>query len=497
MALAQQIQPFLLGSQRGKIPSSNMSMYVARKGLIATAMLLLVLTSTAVYAKPEQESYRILIVASNLEDVIWAHRVGEALIQLGVNVSVEVLYIGVDYPGAQSARSRLSDAGFLWRYRAILVPDLNKEFTWGGRLSEGEIDTLRLYVERGHLLMMGLNTYIHSWYPVLDELAGASITGLAGGTTDTEVLDIVADGTIYRYNDMFGAMLVYQRGCRAEAYFYAYQQYPAICVNRFGDGLVILTAFNAVEAVASQDNGFEIALLLANVVKDGLESIHPKPLPIGYSTREALTNMFVQPFRALAESFGGGLRGCVAAIAILLATLYAVVLTLSLLCLLPRSLRVTSVKPLTKLAKPGRLEQRVLAVLREAVLADLEELSRGIGVNKARVCRALTFLEARGLVRSAALDGRAMYFLREDEARVALSLNPLYRDVADLVSREPGITVTEIAARLSIPPDAVLRACREMAMLGIVEMRKVLFEYEVYPGAFAELRKPKTGGGGV
>jgi len=449
--------------------------------LMIIAVLLFVLVPVESYARSGQESNSVLVVASDLGDVIWAHRIGEALTQLGINVSVEALYVGTDYPEAQFIRSKLSDAGFLWSYSAILIPDFNSEFAWGGRLSNREIDALRLYVEGGHLLMIGLNTYIQSWQPALDELCGVSIAGLTGGSNYTGALDIVVNGTVYRYNDTLGAALVYQKGCMAEAYFSAYQDYPAICVNRFGDGVVVLAAFNAVEAVISQNNGYEVSLLLAKILKDEMENVHTQPLPIGYSIREALTNVFTQPFRAIAGGLGGGLIGYAVATVVLLAILYALVLAFSLLCLLPRRLRIISVMPLTKLFKPGRLERRILTVLEEAVYGDFEELARSKSVNRSKVCRALSFLEARGLVGYVTLDGGGMYFIRRDEARVVLALNSLYRDIADLVSKEPGITVTEIAARFSIPPDTVLRACRKMAELGIVEVRKVSIEYEVYP----------------
>jgi len=488
VALIHKSRSLLSGRWEMETLANGIPIHIA-EALIIIAVLLFILAPVELYAGPGQESYGVLVVASDLGDVIWAHRISEALTRLGVNVSVEVLYVGADYPGAQTTRSKLSDVGFLWRYDAILIPDLNKEFTWGGRLSDREIDALRSYVEGGHLLMIGLNTYIHNWYSVLDELSGVSIAGLAGGFNYTGALDIVVNGAVYRYNDTFGAALVYQKGCRAEAYFSAYQEHPAVCVNRFGDGVVVLAAFNAVEAVISQDNGYEVALLLAKILKDALENAHPRPLPIGYSIREALTNVFTQPFKALAEGLGGGLIGYAVATVMLLAILYAVVLALSLLCLIPRRLRILSVRPLTKLFKPGGLEQRILTVLKETVFGDLEELARSMGVDRSRTCRALSLLEARGLVGYVALDGKGMYFLRRYEARVVLALNPLYRDIADLVSREPGITVTEIAARFSIPPDTVLRACRKMAVLGIVEVRKVSFEYEVYP-----LKKP---GGGM
>jgi len=472
-----------------------MSMSAARMSLIAALLLLAVSAPVVLRAETMHEEYSILVVASDLGDVIWAHRMGEALTRLGVDATVEILYVGRDYPEAQSARSKLTDLGFLWRFRAVLVPDLNKEFTWGGRLSDAELEALRIYVERGHLLMIGLNTYIHSWHPVLDRLVGAAVAGLAGGANDTETLDIVVGGTMYRYNDTFGAVLVYQMGCRAEAYFYAFQQYPAICVNRFGDGVVVLAAFNAVEAVVSQDNGFDIALLLARVLKEGLESVHPKPLPLSYTLGEIFRGSFVQPIETLAGVFSGGVVGYTAATAVIIAALYAALLVLSLLCLLPRRLRVLSVKPLARLTKLGGLEQRVLETLWEAVIANVEELARSVGVNRVKVCRALTLLEARRLVKSASLDGVRVYFLREDEQLIVLGLNPLYKDVVDLVAAEPGITVTEIAARLSIPPDTALKACRELALHGIVELRKVSLDYEAYPGSFAELNRPRAWGG--
>ena len=429
--------------------------------------------------------YRVLVVASDISDIIWAHILSVEFEHIGVNVSIKVAYIGKDNPSASTVRERLSDIGFLWKYDAVLLPDINKEFTWGGKLRKSEIDALRLYARRGHLVLFGLNTFVQHWYPVLEQMCGVRTVGLEGGSTDTPMLDIVVNGTVYHYNDTFGAVLASPTGCKVVATFHGYP-YPAICVNRYGEGLVVLAAFNVVKAVVAQKDGANIAALLARILAKQLASIRPLPPPTSYVVGERLRSVLLSPYYALvglAKRIGGGILGYSVALVVAVLLTYVALLALSMLCLLPRRLRVIVARPLARLTEPWEKELHVLKVIRDEEPISAKALSAKTGMGRRSLCMALTLLEARRMLVVIKHGSERLYVYRDDLAKIVVETNPLYRGIVKLVEKEPGITVHEIAARLSTPPDLVLNACKYLASIGVLELRKASFEYEVYPAS--------------
>jgi len=450
--------------------------------IVLIAIIILILTTylaSSINVLAESK-YHILVVASDMEDVIWAHTLNGVFREMGLDVAMDILYIGRDYIEASTDRSKLSDIGFLWNYNAVLLPDLNMEFSYGGRLGSKEIDTLKTYVERGHVVLIGLNTFVHSWHPTLEHMAGANIVGLIGGEKNVDILDIVFNNTVHRYNATFQAVLVSPNGCNAIA-IYKGVQYPAICVNRFGYGITILATFNVVEAVVSQSNGLDIAMIIANVIRDSLASTKPQPPPYSYILRKSIENILLYPFNSIANIFGGGPLGYTVAIIFILLSIYIALLILSLLCIAPHRLRIAVVKPLTKILKPRKRELEILSIVRDMGPTTFGELLARTNMDRLKICNTLTFLEARKLVLAIVYRDEKMYVCREDLAKAIVALEPLYREITDMVQREPGITIHEIAARLAIAPDKVLNICRYLASIGVIELRKVSLEYEVYP----------------
>ena len=458
-----------------------------RSFLVLGVISLLLVLAVPLLGEPAgaRGSYHVLVVASDISDIIWSHILSIELEHIGVNVSIKIAYIGKDNPSAPAVREKLSDIGFLWRYDAVLLPDVNKEFTWGGKLGKSEIDALRLYARRGHLVLLGLNTFVQHWYPALEQMCGVKTVGLRGGSTDTPMLDIVVNGTIYHYNDTFRAVLVSPTGCKAIATFHEYP-YPAICVNKYGKGLVVLAAFNVVKAVVAQKDGADIAALLARILAKQLASIEPQPPPTSYVIGEKLRSALLSPYYALiglARRIGGGLLGYSVALVVAALLTYVALLALSMLCLLPRRLRVIVARPLAKLAEPWERELQVLRMIRDKEPISAKDLASKTSMCRFSLCAALTLLEARRLLVVIKHGSERLYVYRDDLAKIIVEMNPLYRGIVELVEKEPGITIHEIAARLSTPPDLVLNACKYLASIGVVELRKVSFEYEVYPAS--------------
>ncbi|HID41313.1 MAG TPA: hypothetical protein EYP33_04065 [Pyrodictium sp.] len=75
--------------------------------------------------------YRVLVVASDFDDVIWARSIAYNLHNIGIQVDMSILYPSHDYSSASAERAKLKDLGFLWRYDAVLIPDLKKLYTYG------------------------------------------------------------------------------------------------------------------------------------------------------------------------------------------------------------------------------------------------------------------------------------------------------------------------------------------------------------------------------
>jgi hypothetical protein len=90
-------------------------------------------------------------------------------------------------------------------------------------------------------------------------------------------------------------------------------------------------------------------------------------------------------------------------------------------------------------------------------------------------------LEAKGVVVRAPPECGGDLYILSSMPGMLINACPLYREIYELAVREPGILVSEIAARKGMPYDAALRTCKRMARLGLIELRKARLEYEVYP----------------
>lgn len=463
-----------------------MTLVTGRAALLAALTLISVAVLASVASATRQTTdlseYRALVVASDLDDVIWARSIAHSLYNMGIQVDMSILYLNNDYPSARTERARLKDLGFLWHYDAVLIPDLNKLYTYGGRLRQEEIRALIRYTRGGHVLFMGMNTIVQNWHPLLEEAAGARIVGIASSMIDTSLYDIVYGGRVYSYNDTFDAVRLKPSGCQVIATFETRD--PAITVNSYGRGVVVIAAFNPVKAVLNQYNGEEMAELMARVIAESLARASPGPLPASYKAREILVSTASKPLKILedlAAKAGGGLLGATVAVALVAFTAYIVLLIASILCIVPRWARLVLVKPIAKYIPLNSLDSHIIEMIRGEGPLTLHEISMKASIHPRRLCWRLTLLEAKKHIVSIPVPEGTAYAYVEDLPLALLATNPLFDKIASLVLSEPGITVHEIAVRLSIPLDAALKACKELAAHGVIELRKVLVEYEAYP----------------
>ena len=463
-----------------------MALANGRVAFLAILMLLSVAVLVSVVSATCQKTvlirYRVLVVASDFDDIVWARSIEHNLHNIGVQSDMSILYLSYDYPSASTERAKLKDLGFLWRYDAVLIPDLNKLYTYGGRLRQEEIRALIRYVQGGHVLFIGMNTIVQNWHPFLEEAAGAKVVGIVSGMTDTSLYDIVYGGKVFSYNDTFGIVRLKPSGCQVIATFKTAD--PAITINSYGRGVVVIAAFNPVKAVLNQPNGKEIAELIARVIVESLVRASPSPLPASYKVRETLISMASKPLKILEElatKAGGGLLGATVVAALVAFTAYLALLIASILCVVPRRARLVLVKPIARYIPLNSLDTRIIEMVRNEGPLTLHEISLKAGIHPRKLCWRLTLLEARKYIVSIPMPEDRAYACMEDLPRALLAANPLFDKIASLVLNEPGITVHEIAARLSIPLDAAFKACKELAVHGIIELRKTLIEYEAYP----------------
>jgi len=57
----------------------------------------------------------------------------------------------------------------------------------------------------------------------------------------------------------------------------------------------------------------------------------------------------------------------------------------------------------------------------------------------------------------------------------------VYPRMMEIIASNPGIGVIDLARQVNMPPYDVLRLLRELSRYGVVELRKIVVDYEVYP----------------
>ena len=161
--------------------------------------------------------------------------------------------------------------------------------------------------------------------------------------------------------------------------------------------------------------------------------------------------------------------------------LWILLLLLSLTCILPQPLYKAVLKPLAlTLRNLTDMERRTYAILRRLGPHTLNDITSASGLPSYKVCAALRLLEARGKIERVKVEKRALY-ATPDTVAFAFLENTLYEKLARTIVEEPGITITELAARLGIPLDTALKISKRLAGKGLAELRKAGLDYEVYP----------------
>jgi hypothetical protein len=419
--------------------------------------VMLILPAFGVAGSPSQRNSgpKVLFVCSDIGDVTLANSFGS---------DVDILYLGKDLP---DDRSRLSNLLYLSRYDEIWIPDLNVEWTKGGRLNEDEINTLMEYVRSGGILVIGLNTYVQSWSRKLDELLGIRVMRLEKPPKDGESWDIVYKGRVYQYNDTYQAVVV--RTIHAEVLATYRDGYPAITLNHYGSGVAVLMTFNPVKGYTNGDSSL-LEVYRAVSSRALLERLHPPSVGVTIEVWIFLKEFLLNPVILGLFIFF---------ILELLAYFGFMPLGLTVLFALPAL-------PLRKFVQRKEVCIRTVEVISTVRGVTLSELSEEIGVNARRLkfCIALLQLESKVSVLNVSNLGEEepLITIRGLESEgVASWAIERHQELMEAIAKWPGITILDLSRRVNKPPYEVFEFLRELSKWSVVEVRKMALDYEVYP----------------
>jgi hypothetical protein len=423
--------------------------------VILTLVILLIYADPVSSNSPRNQNPKILFVCSDLGDVTLANSFGD---------SVDILHLGKDLP---DDRSILSDILYLSKYDEIWIPDLNVQWTEGGRLSEGEIETLAKYVRSGGVLVVGLNTYVQSWSRKLDNLLGVRILRVEKPVKDGEDWDIVFGGKVYPYNDTYQEVVVRTAGAEVIATYK--NGNPAITMNHYRSGVAVLMTFNPVKAYVEGNHSLlEVYLAVSDEALKGRTS----PPTVGGAKKALiiLERVFIHPVTI-------GLL------------VFVLLELLAYFGFMPLSLTVFFAAPLVPLW--GRIKKRkrckhtleTISIMRGVTLSELaEEMKEKI--RRLKFCVALLKLKRKISMLDISRLGEKDYLITlhglEAEGVAAWAIER-YPRLMEKIASHPGITILDLARTSNMPPYEALELLREMSRYGVVEIRKMPFDYEVYP----------------
>ncbi|WP_456453476.1 hypothetical protein [Thermococcus sp.] len=397
----------------------------------------------------------VLVVCSDVNDVMFANSLGA---EGGFNV--DILYLGKDLP---DDRSKLSDVLYLIRYDEIWIPDLNSELTYGGRLKRSEIAALRKYVKTGGILVLGMNTYTQSWSRSFEEITGAKLIRVEKPER-YDGWNIFYENQTYRYNATYQTIVV--KPYRAEVIAKYLNGLPAVTLSKFGRGIGVLLTFNPV--INCNPNLTKLYLAVSYIAlnrRDSLPSLSKEeilviktkrillhPVSIGiivFLTLELMAYLGLLPFK----------------ITVVLSVLF-----------LPFSEFL-----LKKLPYRGILE--TVRVLRGVTVSDL---SRELGINQRRLKFPMALLILKKYINTVDLShlgvGDPIIVIKGLEAEgVAAWTVSRYPRLMEIIANNPGIGIIDLAHKVNMPPYDVLKFLRELSVYGVVELRKIVVDYEVYP----------------
>lgn len=416
---------------------------------------LLLILSLPVNSSYNPEHIKVLVVCSDVNDVMFANSLGAA-----GGFSINILYLGKDLP---DDRSKLSDILYLTRYDEIWIPDLNSGLTYEGRLKREEIATLREYVKSGGILVLGMNTYTQSWSRFFEEVTGTKLLHIEKSKRLDEWIIFYGNQT-YRYNSTYQAVVV--DPYRAEIIAKYSNGLPAVTISKFSLGVGVLLTFNPV--IDYNPKLMKLYLAVSSI------ALNKRDSPPSLSEEEILT---IRAKHVLLHPISIGM---------------IVFLTLELLAylgLLP--FKVTVVLSVFFLPFSGfllrkSLYKKILETIHVLRGVTVSNLSGEIGIKQRRLKFPMALLILKRHVNTVDLTPLGvedtLVVLKGLEAEgIAAWTVEKYPRLMEIIANNPGIGVIDLAHKVNVPPYNILKFLRELSRYGVVELRKIIVDYEVYP----------------
>ncbi len=428
--------------------------------IVAVIMLLsVVIPPSPAYAWAPRGNVHVLVVCSDTQDAMFANTLA---VRGGFNV--DILYIGSDLP---DDRSRLSDVTYLMQYDEVWIPDLNIGWTYGGRLRRSEINALTEYVKYGGVLIFGLNTYIQDWSQEFDGLFGVRLLRVERSAGEGNGWDIIYKNRTYPYNPAFQEAVV--SPYKANVYARYLNGNPAVTISKYGHGVAVLMTFNPVKEVVGYDTSASTLCVGVSNLALSERASPPAIPPLSLFTIK-LERLLTNP-------------------------LYITIILLLLLSILayygflPLGVTAVFAVPLLPFARRLFLRRPYMDVIKAVQSlrgATLAVLSDRMGLNPRRMKFPLALLRLKKKVGFIDLssfgsgDLLIVAYGQESEGMAAWAIER-YPRLVEKVARNPGITIIDLSHGVGMPPYDVLNTMKNLSRYGVVELRKIVVDYEVYP----------------
>lgn len=157
--------------------------------------------------------------------------------------------------------------------------------------------------------------------------------------------------------------------------------------------------------------------------------------------------------------------------------------------LMPQGITVLLAVPLLPFSKfllKRPLYERIMETVVTLKGVTLSELSEETEVTRRRLKFPLAFLILNHRINLVDLrhlgENETLIVLRGFEGEgVASWAVRRYPRLMEIIANTPGVAIIDLAHRVNMPPYDVLRLMRELSKYGVVEVRKMVVDYEVYP----------------
>ncbi len=448
-----------------------------RKGYVVLLILIFSVylncfTSPAISSNNHNRVIRILSVCSDLEDVVFTYNLVEELEHRGYDIDVEILYLSKNYPGASDERKLLSDIWYLRKFDQIWLLDLNVLMIIDGSLKPSELDNILKACREGRLVVIGMNTYVQNYSPSFDKLLGIRLLNAYGSLKETYYIRGL--GYNLEYNaSACGIAFVENVSSKVLAVFEPSGK-PAITIKKYGNGIAAFLAFNPVKQ-AIEYNSTSYYSLLAEAITESMSMVGPRIFPPFY---EYYVHRISERFPLIVLTI------------LSVSIVFAFLEILAYLGLLPYSMILIFIAPgvllLKKRIRSSRRFEDIYLVIRDNPGISIDELSVLTGISRRRLKYYLAVLENAGMVRSLIIPylGVGRIFVCRGMELEGIIYRLAYTEgerIINIIVKEPGITVSELAARTGLPIDRVLQIIKRLAAYGVIELRRAGTEYEAYP----------------